>query len=381
MNVFSLDIECTTHQKGDPFDQNNHLVLGAYGSDTTYNRFYAGDVAGLQNALDTCSLVILFNAKFDLHWIRRIGCRFSHRLPIWDCQLAEFILSNQRWKYPSLDEACAKQGLPRKLDVVKTEYWDKGIDTDKVPFEILDDYLRGDITSTYLLYLNQVERFKQPEHQKKLALFRMQCYDLLVLEEMEYKGYTFNVPAALEEAAVLDSQSKQLATKILSLFPNVPINLSSPDHISCILYGGTIVDVVKVPIGVFKTGNKIGEIRYKNLEQPYILPRLIEPLKNSALKKEGYFATNEDVLMNLKAKGVAKKIIETLLEIRGLEKLRGTYYEGIPKLIEEHAWENNVVHGNLNQCVVTTSRLSATKPNQQNLPSGCKLFCISRYDT
>jgi len=240
MNVFSLDIECTTHQKGDPFDQNNHLVLGAYGSDTTYNRFYASDVAGLQDALDTCSLVILFNAKFDLHWIRRIGCRFSHRLPIWDCQLAEFILSNQRWKYPSLDEACAKQGLPRKLDVVKTEYWDKGIDTDKVPFEILDDYLRGDITSTYLLYLNQVERFKQPEHQKKLALFRMQCYDLLVLEEMEYKGYTFNVPAALEEAAVLDSQSKQLATKILSLFPNVPINLSSPDHISCILYGGNI---------------------------------------------------------------------------------------------------------------------------------------------
>ena len=379
MNIFALDTETTIRNKGDPFDQNNHLVLGAFGTDALYTRFLSSDVRGLQQSLDEAKLVILFNGKFDLHWIRRCGVRFNHRLAIWDCQLAEFILSNQRWKYPSLDESCAKQGLPRKLDVVKTEYWDKGIDTDQIPFEILDEYLRGDITSTYLLYLNQLERFKLPENQRKLALFRMQCYDLLVLEEMEWNGYKFNVPDALQEAATLDAQSKQLAGTIRNLFPNIPINCSSPDHISCLLYGGTIVDVIKVPIGVFKSGAKQGEIRYKNVEQEYVLPRLIEPLKGSALKKEGYWATNEDVLKSLSAKGTAKIIIDTLLQIRGLEKLRGTYYEGIPNLIAEHAWENNTVHGNLNQCVTSTSRLSATKPNQQNMPKGCKKLCVSKY--
>jgi DNA polymerase I-like protein with 3'-5' exonuclease and polymerase domains len=378
LNVFALDVETTISSKGDPFDTRNSMVLGAIGTDTSYNRFLIA--SDLQQQLSRAKMVILFNAKFDLHWIRNLGCSFSIRLPIWDCQLAEFILSNQRWKYPSLDEACSRRLLPRKLDVVKSEYWDRGLDTTSVPFEVLDEYLKQDISCTYLLYLAQLTEFKKPEHRDKYKIFRMQCYDLLVLEEMEYNGFLFDCKGARDEAIHLETECNKLDNLILTEFPNVPINLASPDHISCMLYGGSIVTQVPIPIGVFKTGSRTGQIKYKNVDQIYTLPRLVEPLKGSALAKEGYYGTSEDVLRNLKSIGQVTKIIYYLLERRGIEKLRGTYYNGIPDLIDTHHWGDSIVHGQFNQCVTSTGRLSATKPNQQNMPGGCKRYCISRYN-
>jgi len=380
MNIFACDVETTTFQKGDPFARYNSLVLGACGTDRQYVPFVSGDITSVQSLFDNAKLVVLFNAKFDLHWCRRIGIKFNVRLPIWDCQLAEFILSNQRWRYPSLDGACEKRGLPRKIDVVKTEYWDKGIDTPQIPHAILDEYLRGDITSTYSLYLDQIERFKQPEHKSKYKLFRLACYDLMVLQEMEWNGFLFEEDAARAESKRLEVESQQLDAIILREFPDIPINLGSPNHISCILYGGTISGTTKLPVGLFKTGPRKGEIKYQNVEQLYDLPRLVEPLKGSELAKEGYYGTSEDILRSLTANAKAKRVIQALLDRRGIEKLRGTYYDGIPNLIQEHAWDNSIVHGAFNQCVTITGRLSGTKPNQQNLPGGCKKFCISRYD-
>ena len=49
-------------------------------------------------------------------------------------------------------------------------------------------------------------------------------------------------------------------------------------------------------------------------------------------------------------------------------------------MIEEKAWEPNIIHGQLNQCVAATSRLSATQPNQQNIPPKMKEVLVSRYD-
>jgi len=381
MNVFSLDCETQINNKGNPFDETNNLVLGAYGTDTNYSTFVPDSTEGLQRSMESAKLVVLFNAKFDLHWCRRIGIKFNIRLPIWDCQLAEFILSNQQWKYPSLEEACAKRSLGHKIDVIKEEYWNKGIDTDKIPFDILNTYLRQDINLTYLLYLAQVEEFKKPEHQAKYKIFRLQCYDLMVLQEMEYNGYKFNVDQAKKEVAKLEEATTRIVSTLNGMFPDIPLNYSSNDHISCMLYGGDLIHEYRVPVGVYKTGGKIGETRYKIMEQRYTLPRLIEPLKGSELAKEGYYYTNEDVLKNLNATGQAKKLIDLLLERRGIEKLRGTYYDGIPNLIQSMNWKDEIVHGQLNQCVTCTGCLSATKPNQQNMHGYCKRLWLSRYDS
>jgi DNA polymerase I-like protein with 3'-5' exonuclease and polymerase domains len=379
LRTFSLDIECTTSNKGDPFDTRNKLVVGGWGNPDQCHYFDVSDIGTTQRALSEASMVVFFNAKFDLHWIRNIGITYSIRLPIWDCQLAEFILSNQRWKYPSLEDACVKRGLGNKIDTIKLEYWDKGIDTDAIPEEILKEYLAQDVSLTYKLYLAQVAEFKKPEHASKYKIFRLACYDLMVLEEMEYNGFLFDCEAARKEATLLEEQAAQLDASILAEFIDVPLNLGSNDHISAMLYGGTIKHEMRIPIGEYKTGAKVGQTRYKVIPQEYVLEQLVEPLKGTELSKEGYYGTGEDVLKSLSPNGRAKTIIGALLDRRGLTKLSSTYYNGIPNLIEQHSWDQSIVHGSLNQCVTITGRLSATKPNQQNMPGGCKRYCVTRY--
>jgi DNA polymerase I-like protein with 3'-5' exonuclease and polymerase domains len=105
------------------------------------------DRATIQSYLDGADTLIGFNIKFDLHWLRRYGFDYSH-CRIFDCQLAEFILGGQSEPYPSLNKTAERYGLGTKVDVVKTEYWDKGIDTTEIPIEILDEYLTMDLVLT-----------------------------------------------------------------------------------------------------------------------------------------------------------------------------------------------------------------------------------------
>lgn len=380
MKTFALDVETTIYNKGDPFDQRNKLVLGGWGTTSSCVYFDNDKDQSITQLLAGASLVIGFNFKFDLHWLRNIGVTIPIRLPVWDCQLAEFILSNQTWKYPSLEESCTKRGLGHKIDVVKSKYWNNGIDTDCIPHEELAEYLKQDISLTFALYEAQKVEFKKPEHAGKYNLFRLQCYDLLVLQAMEYNGYKFDQQGAANASKLLTEECLALDRSILNEFPDIPINLASPDHISCMLYGGTITDEVYVPIGTYKTGTRAGEVKLRKFPKEYVMPRLIEPDKKTALAKEGYYGTSEDVLRNLESTGRVKKIIDNILTRRGIAKLQGTYYNGIPKLIESHCWKDSIVHGQLNQCVAKSSRLTATKPNQQNMPSGCKQYCVSRYE-
>lgn len=374
--IIALDTETTIFNDGDPFDIRNKLVIGGYGDTKNCTFFTKDDTQNIQQVINDAKLLVLFNGKFDLHWLRNIGIDIPITLPIWDCQLAEFMLSCQQWPYPSLDESCSRRNLGNKIDVIKLKYWNNGIDTDQIPIDELKEYLKQDILLTMKLYETQQNLLKEAG---LLRLFRLHCYDQLVLEEMEYNGFLFDVKLADEKVEDIKNQCNEIENALHKFYPDVPINFSSSDHVSCILFGGTITSTIKLPVGVYKTGARKGEIKYQNHDREYKFQRQVEPLKNSALAKEGYFSTGEDVLVALKAKGTAKKTISLLLERRKLEKLRGTYYAGIPKRISKNCWANNIVHGNLNQCVTNTGRLSATKPNQQNMPGDCKKLCISRY--
>lgn len=325
--------------------------------------------------LAEADLWIGFNIKFDIHWIfREFGI-----LPkaVWDCQYAEFLFSNQTWKYPSLNESCIKRGLPEKLDVVKEEYWSKGIDTPDIPVDILSEYAAQDIDSTYHLFKAQCAMFDN-EHQDKFALFRLHCNDLLVLREMEWNGILYDKGRSLLRADEVETQIKIIESKMQE-FTEAPVNFGSPEQVSKFLFGGQITQEYKVPIGVFKSGAKIGQTRYKTMEKVYDLPRLVEPLKGSELKKEGIFSVEESTLLSIKTNKVGKKLITWQLERVGLNKLVSTYLRGIPKRILESDWIDNILHSNLNQCVAQTGRLSSTKPNTQNLDKETKKFCISRF--
>lgn len=391
MNILILDVETTISNSGHFADKTNKLVMVGLKllnkPSVVFDVLSENYKPNIQSWIDEADILVGFNIKFDLHWLKNYGVEFSNK-SIWDCQLAEFLFESQQNKYPSLDNTLKKYGYESKLDIVKSEYWNKGIDTDKIPRDILTKYLMRDLEATGQVFNVQKELFKD-EHKNKYKLFQLQCEDLKVLQEIEYNGLFFNSEAARKEATTLDEKMEGIKGCIIEtadIPACVSFNLNSNDHLSAILYGGSIFWYVKIPDGVYKSGEKVGHIKYKNKEMSKTFSRLVEPLDRTETKKSknqngepSSWSVAEDVLKQLKAKGKAKIIIDNLLEYGKIEKLKNTYLEGFSNLIEKMNWPKNMIHSNLNQCSVVTGRLSSTKPNVQNLDKKTKKFLESRY--
>ena len=366
-----LDVETNTFQKGNPFSRCGKLVLVGIGD-------YMGmDTNEIQSRINNTKLLVGFNIKFDLHWIKNAKISFDH-CAVWDCQLADFLLSGQSNPYPSLDSVAGKYGLGSKLDVVATEYWEKGIDTEFIPPDVLQEYLKQDLLLTERVYHHQLKLFQSEPQLYKL--FKLHCEDLLVLAEIEYNGLYFDTQQAEHLAIEEEQRIKEIEKELQEGYENIPINFQSRDHLSAYIYGGTIVDETRMPIGVYKTGTRIGEPRYKVITFDYVLPQLVKPPKGSELKKEGFYATDEGTLRNIKANKKAARKLELILQRAKSTKLVGTYYRGIPDLIKEMDWSNNELHGSLNQCVAATGRLSSSRPNLQNFAGEVDKLIKSKYE-
>lgn len=372
--ILVLDTENTTWNTGNPFDQRNFNVCTAYADRTGSGCLYSGDgdyLETIRRRLGEASKLVGFNLKYDLHWLRKLGIDFSG-IRLYCCQVAEFILNRQSNPYPSLDESVGKYNLGSKLKVVES-YWDRGINTHEIPREVLTPYATQDAELTYKLYEKQ-QSLIQP-HQRALITLAME--DLRVLQEMEWNGLHFDKEESLRksrevEASILHTQSS------LGLYHNVPcFNWASNDHLSALLYGGTIVEERRIPVGFYKTGEKTGQPRFKIEEVVHHLPRMYNPIKGSELKKEGKWSVEEDYLLKLKGKN--KTLIEGILHIKENQKLNNTYFAGLPKLHEEMHFEDGIIHGQFNQCVARTGRLSSSKPNLQNLSEAAQKIFTSRY--
>lgn len=371
-------METTTSNKGNPFDETNKLVLIQLKDKQNAYHYCSNSFANSRPILARTSCLIGSNLKFDLHWMRR-ELNYIPNCPVWCLQLAEFILSNQTWKYPDLDTMGIKYNLGEKIHTIKEKYWDQGIDTDKIPIEELIEYGIQDVELSYAVFLEQVKRFSTTD-QHLFPLFRLQCNDLLVLQEMEWNGLIYDEESSLEKSKEIESEIEKVEQKLDTLLDYPEINYNSNDDLSLILYGGIKKSKTRVPTGFYKTGLKAGQVKYRLLDTTKMFPRLVTPIKGSELLKEGFYKTDEPTLRTLVPNAHTKKIITLLLERAKLEKINGTYLKGLPKLREKMHWPPNKLYSNLNQCVVITSRLSSTKPNQQNLAPLAKQFFISRYD-
>jgi len=379
--IVIFDTESTTFQKGNPFANRNKLMcIGTLGNNE-YRYFsidhtlepYGDSLGQVRHLLERAQLLVGFNLKFDMHWIQRYIPDIKWPQNVWDCQLAEFILSNQMTQYPSLATSLSAYGLAPKLDVVKTEYWDKGRDTTEVPSELLSDYNEGDCRGTYSLYQKQKEILKG----KQLTLFQLHCDDLLMLQEMEYNGLRYDTVRSREMAQDLGQEMGLVVSELNGLIQApFTINWGSPKQLSAILYGGSIDYPIRetttrtLKDGTIKSRERWGTATH-NFEQ------LIAPLSGS--ENSFGWSTDEPTLTSLHAKGQAKRIIELILKVSELEKLKGTYYEGLPNLIQEMDWPADTLHGTINQCVAVTGRTSSSRPNLQNFDGRLKPLFYSRY--
>lgn len=382
MNYLILDVETTISNKGNPFDLNNKLVMvGLKGHPPFLIEYghepYGDALAKIQAIIDGADMLVGFNIKFDLHWLARYGIKFGDK-KIWDCQLTHFMLGGQADTYPSLNRTAQHYGLEQKLDIVSENYWKQGIDTTEVPRDILEEYLEQDLNVTEQVFLKQVAEVKPNPLLARLISLHNQ--DLLGLQEMEHNGLLFNQAWSEVLGAELEEQIEKLDKRLHEYHDFVSFNANSNDHVSTLLYGGSISFRVQVPDGEYKTGDKKGtpkvkwEVRTKDFE------RLCKPLPKTELAKEGYYSTDEKTLRSLKGTKTAKEVVEILLTRSELNKRMGTYYQGLPKLITEMNWEHGRIYGQLNQCVARTGRLSSSKPNLQNFDGEIKGLFYSRYE-
>lgn len=393
LNILTLDTEttgATNDTKGNPFTSSNRLCYigsldnsGYLDHNIEYDRKpYGKQLDSVRSRIDSCNLFVGFNLKFDLHWLRRYGITYNGK--VWDAQLFEYLASRQNKAYPSLDDSCRERRIGSKIDIVKTEYWKKGIDTDMVPEETLRAYLASDVrTLTYPLYLAQREEIKTWP-QGKQTLFSLMCQDLLVLEEMEFNGAYYDHEKSQQRVAELTKEREELVARLYDLSQLPYINWGSNDHISAFLFGGVIKEDYREQYPfTYKSGETVLKERWAIRE--YVLPAITMPLRGTAHKKRTpeqkstFYTTDEGVLRKLKVDKKTKKIIDVLLQKKKIEKLMSTYYVGIPKLMEEMEWEDGCIHGGLNQVVATSIRLASAKPNQQNWPDEFRQCIISRF--
>lgn len=381
MVIKACDIETSIFNKGNFADERNDVCFVGLGDkiwDVQYSDHPYGETLNeIQNDLDSVDLLLFINAKFDLHHLRNLGINFSEKR-IWDCQLVEFMLSGQTESYPSMNKMAVKYGLPLKDDKI-AEYWKNNIDTKEIPEEEITEYLKHDLLTTEKIYNFQRQQVESRD-KKFQRLVSLANQDLLVLQEIEYNGFYFNEEACRQKSQELTTTINELRMELNDYHNIEEFNTESGDHISALLYGGTITIPRKEHIGTYKTGDRKGQDKYGWKDTVYTLPRLFNPLPRTELKKDGYWATGEDVLKQLKSRDkAAKRVIEVILSLAKLEKIVGTYYNGLPKLREEMNWKPNMLYGNLNQVTARTGRLSSTKPNLQNISGDMKVVFESRF--
>ena len=146
-----------------------------------------------------------------------------------------------------------------------------------------------------------------------------------VLAEMEMNGVTIDTQSLADTSDVLTKRMEEVEKEIYAL-AGAPFNIASP--------------------------RQVGEVLFDKLQ-------IVEKAKKT---KTGQYVTNEEVLQSLKGK---HKIVEAILEHRGLKKLLGTYIDALPKLINARTGH---IHTSFNQATTATGRLSSSDPNLQNIP-------------
>jgi DNA polymerase I-like protein with 3'-5' exonuclease and polymerase domains len=393
MRFVTFDVETTTKNKGDPYHPDNRLCmvgvtnqLGIEVFDVEYSaRPYGRALRDLAEQIKGSKALCGFNIKFDLHWLARYGILPVWDVKLWDVQQAYFIMTAQKNPYPSLQEVAEYYGIPGKLDIVKTEYWDKGIDTPDVPEDILYEYLVRDVELTQELAIIQMDELRRGSKYYNNVLNA--STDQFVTFHMERNGMKYDTVLSRQKGEKIEAELAHIDTRLDELYQTeTPLNWNSGEQLSKVLYGGTLTWADKEPyLFVYKTPNKDGSPRtvYKMryVEKSVELPRLVEPLKGTEQKKEGVFKVDEATLLSLKPKNpVAKEIIGLVLNRKKLEKKLGTYFFGIPKIIDEMRWEDDLLHGQLNHARAETGRLSSSSPNLQNMDGEVRECLITRFN-
>lgn len=385
MVELAIDTEQTIHNTGSHNDTRNFTVcISGYDGKHSWCIFDVQEKENkefVQQQINKADTLVFHNAKYDLHWLDKNGLDYTNK-KIRDTMVVEFRLNKQQTPFPSLDNIAEKYLGEKKLDIIKLEFWDKGIQTDQIPRLLLEKYAINDVVLTWKCYQKQKELIK-PYQQ---TIINLACQDTVVLKKAESYGARYDRNNSLNLAEKLKQEIVQIQDKQYLRHSVPAFNWNSTTHVSALLFGGTISILEREPVGYWKTGKKQGTLKYKRVIKEYHLPRQYTPLKGTKLvskRKEdkdtkAIYSIEEDHLRKIDD---GSDLISNILRIKKLQKDISTYLDGLPlKQIEMHQESLDYLYTNFNQVRAITTRLSSSNPNFQNLSDNALRFFISRYD-
>lgn len=192
-----------------------------------------------------------------------------------------------------------------------------------VPLNVIKEYAAEDADIT--MQLKEVLEPKLAPNNCEKLFYEIETPLIHVLSAMEYEGVNIDV-----EFLKIYSQKLQedllLIEKSIYELAGTSFNIDSP--------------------------KQLGEILFDKL-------KIDEKAKKT---KTGQYATGEEVLAKFSKK---HPIIEQILDYRELRKLKSTYVDSLPEMVNK---KTGRVHTSFMQAVTATGRLSSNNPNLQNIP-------------
>ena len=264
------------------------------------------------------------NLKYDAVVLKNYGVIL--RGPFFDTMLAHYLLEpeNRRHGMDYMSETLLDYATVKIEDLIGKKGAAQGNMRD-VPVDAIKEYAAEDADITLRLHDVLAPKLAAGG-ENVLKLFR------------EVEAPLVSVLAAIEHAGVridpdfLKEYSVELGAIIVDLEKSIIEKAGFNFHVG--------------------SPKQVGEALFDRLKIPY-------PGKKM---KSGQYSTDEEMLSSLTG---SHPIAADILQHRGLMKLKSTYIDALPLLVNPRTGR---VHSSFNQAVASTGRLSSQNPNLQNIP-------------
>lgn len=326
VDSFCFDSETTC------IDANNCELVGLSFSIKTGDAWY---VPFPENQEEALALVTAFKPVFENEKIQKSGQNLKYdilvlnwynvqvRGQLFDTMIAHYLLDpDTRHNMDILAENYLGYKPVAITSLIGSKGKNQGNMRD-VAIEKIKEYAAEDADIT--LQLKEVFQPRLVEANVDKLFREVETPLIYVLADMEREGVRIDKEALDEYSLQLKMEIEQLETTIYEK-AGVRFNIASP--------------------------RQLGEVLFDKLQ--------LDPKAKKT--KTGQYQTGEDILSALAGKS---DIARDILDFRQLQKLKSTYVDALPTLINQ---KTQRLHTSYNQAVAATGRLSSTNPNLQNIP-------------
>jgi len=322
----SFDIETTS------VDANEAELVGLSFSFKTSEGYYVpcpDDEELIRNLLhrfvplfnDESKIWIGQNIKYDLLVLKWYGIELKGKL--FDTMLAHYVIESEGRRNMDLLSAQYLGYLPISIDELigkkgKSQGNMRDVEVEKVKEYAVED---ADITLQLKHVFSPYLKTKSVEK----VFEKVEAPLIKVLLDMEYEGVNVDTDFLNIYSKELESEASRCEESVYQQ-AGIRFNLASP--------------------------KQLGEVLFEKMQ-------VVGKIKKT---KGGQYSTGEDVLLKLAKEN---PIVENILNFRELTKLRSTYVDALPQLINRRTCRVHTCYG---QAIAVTGRLSSTNPNLQNIP-------------